>query len=340
MIRNIPIYNNVKFPRSILQSSRQNWSRSTRMANPASIASNFVYYHSRQSRIGDNKRGGGKSWPGVERRGGTCSRRRTRKKNTGGWLGDRERGWEGSWSGGDRRRRRVGEGEIDRIFRAIGAAYRQPISAPHSNNRLARVTTCRLGILQLLLERNKDLLMPLERHTQIYTHTTALSLHTFTLSLQFSRWTFSLNARNAHSITGDSWHRHRYPDRVLFLVSSLPSPPLPNTLSMKPSLLGHGYIDIPTSSSYSVSLSLFLLYISFFFYYYVESTVIPTSMHFLSRFSNFSVDADSNTVISMLRRVCTVYIWWKKVSRDGWRTRGARSYPHFVTLCWQTWHHI
>lgn len=65
MIRNIPIYNNVKFPRSILQSSRQNWSRSTRMANPASIASNFVYYHSRQSRIGDNKRGGGKSWPGV-----------------------------------------------------------------------------------------------------------------------------------------------------------------------------------------------------------------------------------------------------------------------------------
>lgn len=27
------------------------------MANPASIASNFVYYHSRQSRIGDNKRG-------------------------------------------------------------------------------------------------------------------------------------------------------------------------------------------------------------------------------------------------------------------------------------------
>lgn len=57
MIRNIPIYNNVKFPRSILQSSRQNWSRSTRMANPASIASNFVYYHSRQSRIGDNKRG-------------------------------------------------------------------------------------------------------------------------------------------------------------------------------------------------------------------------------------------------------------------------------------------
>lgn len=29
------------------------------MANPASIASNFVYYHSRQSRIGDNKRGGG-----------------------------------------------------------------------------------------------------------------------------------------------------------------------------------------------------------------------------------------------------------------------------------------
>lgn len=60
MIRNIPIYNNVKFPRSILQSSRQNWSRSTRMANPASIASNFVYYHSRQSRIGDNKRGGGR----------------------------------------------------------------------------------------------------------------------------------------------------------------------------------------------------------------------------------------------------------------------------------------
>lgn len=88
----------------------------------------------------------------------------------------------------------MGEGggrEIDRIFRAIGAAYRQPISAPHSNNRLARVTTCRLGILQLLLERNKDLLMPLERHTQIYTHTTAMSLHTFTLSLQFSRWTFS-----------------------------------------------------------------------------------------------------------------------------------------------------
>ena len=57
MIRNIPIYNNVKFPRSILQSSRQNWSRSTGMANPASIASIFVYYHSRQSRIGDNKRG-------------------------------------------------------------------------------------------------------------------------------------------------------------------------------------------------------------------------------------------------------------------------------------------
>lgn len=226
---------------------------------------------SRESAI---TRGGGEELAGS--RGGTCSRRRTRKKNTGGWLGDRERGWEGSWSGGDRRRRRVGEGggrEIDRIFRAIGAAYRQPISAPHSNNRLARVTTCRLGILQLLLERNKDLLMPLERHTQIYTHTTALSLHTFTLSLQFSRWTFSLNARNAHSITGDSWHRHRYPDRVLFLVSSLPSSPLPNTLSMKPSLLGHGYIDIPTSSSYSVSLSLFLLYISFFFYYHVESTV-------------------------------------------------------------------
>lgn len=103
----------------------------------------------------------------------------------------------------------MGEGggrEIDRIFRAIGAAYRQPISAPHSNNRLARVTTCRLGILQLLLERNKDLLMPLERHTQIYTHTTAMSLHTFTLSLSsiLSMDVLSLNARNAHSITGDS----------------------------------------------------------------------------------------------------------------------------------------
>lgn len=339
MIRNIPIYNNVKFPRSILQSSRQNWSRSTRMANPASIASNFVYYHSRQSRIGDNKRGGEESKDVAAHAHEGAHVRRIRV--VGSEIAkedekDREAvgiGGEGEWG-------EEGGREIDRIFRAIGAAYRQPISAPHSNNRLARVTTCRLGILQLLLERNKDLLMPLERHTQIYTHTTALSLHTFTLSLQFSRWTFSLNARNAHSITGDSWHRHRYPDRVLFLVSSLPSPPLPNTLSMKPSLLGHGYIDIPTSSSYSVSLSLFLLYISFFFYYYVESTVIPTSMHFLSRFSNFSVDADSNTVISMLRRVCTVYIWWKKVSRDGWRTRGARSYPHFVTLCWQTWHHI
>lgn len=339
MIRNIPIYNNVKFPRSILQSSRQNWSRSTRMANPASIASNFVYYHSRQSRIGDNKRGGEESKDVAAHAHEGAHVRRIRV--VGSEIAkedekDREAvgiGGEGEWG-------EEGGREIDRIFRAIGAAYRQPISAPHSNNRLARVTTCRLGILQLLLERNKDLLMPLERHTQIYTHTTAMSLHTFTLSLQFSRWTFSLNARNAHSITGDSWHRHRYPDRVLFLVSSLPSPPLPNTLSMKPSLLGHGYIDIPTSSSYSVSLSLFLLYISFFFYYYVESTVIPTSMHFLSRFSNFSVDADSNTVISMLRRVCTVYIWWKKVSRDGWRTRGARSYPHFVTLCWQTWHHI
>lgn len=175
-------------------------------------------------------------------------------------------------------------------------------------------------------------------HTDIHAHNRAVSTHVHSLSSILSMDVLSLNARNAHSITGDSWHRHRYPDRVLFLVSSLPSPPLPNTLSMKPSLLGHGYIDIPTSSSYSVSL--FLLYISFFFYYYVESTVIPTSMHFLSRFSNFSVDADSNTVISMLRRVCTVYIWWKKVSRDGWRTRGARSYPHFVTLCWQTWHHI
>lgn len=214
----------------------------------------------------------------------------------------------------------MGEGEIDRIFRAIGAAYRQPISAPHSNNRLARVTTCRLGILQLLLERNKDLLMPLERHTQIYTHTTAMPLHTFTLSLQFSRWTFSPLTRETRiplPETRDTATDTPTESCFSYLLSPLLPSPLHHTLSMKPSLLGHGYIDIPTSSSYSVSLSLFLLYISFFFYYYVESTVIPTSMHFLSRFSNFSVDADSNTVISMLRRVCTVYIWWKKVSRDG-----------------------
>ena len=203
MIRNIPIYNNVKFPRSILQSSRQNWSRSTGMANPASIASNFVYYHSRQSRIGDNKRGGEESKDVAAHAHEGAHVRRIRV--VGSEIAkedekDREAvgiGGEGEWG-------EEGGREIDRIFRAIGAAYRQPISAPHSNNRLARVTTCRLGILQLLLERNKDLLMPLERHTQIYTHTTAMPLHTFTLSLQFSRWTFSLNARNAHSITGDS----------------------------------------------------------------------------------------------------------------------------------------
>lgn len=150
--------------------------------------------------------------------------------------------------------------EIDRIFRAIGAAYRQPISAPHSNNRLVRVTTCRWGYPPAAPRtKQRPINATRKTHTDIHAH--KHNVYTRSLSLlQFSRWTFSLNARNAHSITGDSWHRHRYPDRVLFLVSFLPSPlpsPPRHTLSMKRSLLGHGYIDISTSSFYSVSLSRF-----------------------------------------------------------------------------------
>lgn len=157
-------------------------------------------------------------------------------------------------------------------------------------------------------------------HTDIHAHNRDVSTHVHSLSLFNSldgRSPLTRETRIPLPETRDTATDTPTESCFSYLLSPLLPSPLHHTLSMKPSLLGHGYIDIPTSSSYSVSLSLFLLYISFFFYYYVESTVIPTSMHFLSRFSNFSVDADSNTVISMLRRVCTVYIWWKKVSRDG-----------------------
>lgn len=43
------------------------------------------------------------------------------------------------------------------------AIYRQPISAPHSNNRAARATRARASLA--LSWRNKDLLMPLRRQT-------------------------------------------------------------------------------------------------------------------------------------------------------------------------------